>query len=386
MYSKIGIGNLNKKSYIPQHSKSEIYAVRVTKVILDEKTYPDLFSKMGEWDSIGIVFYDDINNPNPNFIESNFAYPLFPNIKNYPLKNEIIYLINLPSSDIYDNTGLSKSYYFTPLNVWNNINHNAIPENITGKELESKFLGNYFEEKEGIRSLKPYEGDILYEGRWGNSIRFSSTQPKTNNFWSSLDENQGDPILLLRNGQPDNPKGENWVYISENINKDKSNIYLTSSQKIPIKISSKNYESYKESPPEGSDSYKRPQIILSSYRILINSKDDHILLSSNKSINLNSLTTINLDSKNPTIINSPEIYLGGKEAEEPIVLGNKGVELLEKILDEIISVSDELGRLISLPPGTPFVTLNVASTMANVRLNQYKNQLKTILSKRNYST
>jgi hypothetical protein len=46
--------------------------------------------------------------------------------------------------------------------------------------------------------------------------------------------NNGDPITILRNGQPTKTSPEGWIPITENINNDLSSIYLTSTQKIPF--------------------------------------------------------------------------------------------------------------------------------------------------------
>lgn len=384
---KYSVGLGSKTSQVVGNNPTRdtsIYAVRVTRVLLDDKTYPDLFKEFGEWESLGLIFYDDIHSPDPLFIKENYAYSLFPNIKNYPLINEIVYLVNLPSLDLTTNSEYTKSYYFSPINLWNNIHHNAIPDNILEDNIPKRYdqinLGEYFKERDDVRGLKPYEGDIIYEGRWGNSIRFSSTQ-KDKNFWSKYGNN-GDPIIIIKNGQPINLSGEPWIPIDEDINKDPSGIYLTSYQKIPIFLSSNSYKSYDISPIE-SQEYLKPQIILNSDRIIINSKEDSILLSSQKTINLNSNETINLDSKKGFIVDSPKIFLGSKNATEPLVLGNKFKTLLEQILDELIELSTQLSTLSSLPPGVPFAPLNMSATKANFKLNSYKNQLKTLLSKRN---
>ncbi len=54
----------------------------------------------------------------------------------------------------------------------------------------------------------------------------------------------GDPILIIRNGQGTQNE-EGWVPTVEDINNDESSIYATSTQKIPLKASSTNYFSYK---------------------------------------------------------------------------------------------------------------------------------------------
>jgi hypothetical protein len=57
---------------------------------------------------------------------------------------------------------------------------------------------NEFVEKGNIHPLLPFEGDIIYEGRWGNSLRFGSTTKTSGSYqnnWSSFGE-KGDPILF----------------------------------------------------------------------------------------------------------------------------------------------------------------------------------------------
>jgi hypothetical protein len=58
-----------------------------------------------------------------------------------------------------------------------------------------------FNENSLIESILPFEGDYILEGRFGNTLRFGSTN-KINtgeNFWSDSGKN-GDPITILTNG------------------------------------------------------------------------------------------------------------------------------------------------------------------------------------------
>ena len=126
------------------------------------------------------------------------ASPLFPNISYVPLVNEVVFCVQAPSSDWSSNTAKFKHYYICPVNMWGNINTNPTPNpysrlkptsqdksilevdagssNKSSEEDDNTFKpGTYFREKSNIYPLFPYEGDIIYEGRWGNSIRFGST-------------------------------------------------------------------------------------------------------------------------------------------------------------------------------------------------------------------
>ena len=419
------------------------------------------------------------------------AFPLFANIKTYPLVNEVVFLISGPSGDYSSNSSKVKYYYLSTLNIWNSIHVNPTPnpyenlrpssQNKSIAEIEAGSTnksdevdtnqfkpGTYFTEKSDIYPLYPFEGDIIYEGRFGNSIRLGSTdiaynnntstnivdkkfetsytypsgetnlplsfnsklaninnnvgiffqsyendkisifiessesrvpnpnnlpsgelakaraekartlissftnlknninitskignipytkgvdnpndpkylqdqfvnikvlvqgsettnqpsQPTSLNNWSVSGSN-GDPILIFRNGQNPELKGPAQNTIVEDINKDLSSIYITSTQQIPIEVASQNdYLSYGEEKPKSPNQYAGAQVVLNSGRLVFNTTQDHIMLSSKKSINLNSIEGINVDTVGPVVIEAPEIKLGSNDAEESVLLGD----------------------------------------------------------------
>jgi hypothetical protein len=243
-------------------------------------------------------------------------------------------------------------------------------------------LGNTFKERSDIHPLLPFEGDVIYEGRWGNSIRIGSTVQNTPNNWSNIGAN-GDPILILRNGQGTQTQ-EGWIPTTEDINNDDSSIYLSSTQQIPIEASSTDYTSYKNNPPQKPKDYSGKQILISSGRLVFNTTEDHLLLSSNKSINLNSLGGINLDT-NTFTIQSQNIYLGSKNATEPLLLGNQTVELLNQLISNLSSFAQICSTLVSTPPGTPLGPLNIVSTQLDASLKALQANLNNLKSKYNYT-
>ena len=179
-----------------------IFSARVRYVMLEGETHPEVFKQYGEYQSIGGLFFNQLDNPNPNpeFSTDAFALPLFPNVTHIPVENEIVYIIQLPSNNIQDNVNSTVYYYFQPINIWGSVHHNAIPDPVGnlfnrsdsaqandyqkteggtirrvtdgGTEID---LGDDFNENISVRNLQPYEGDIIYEGRWGQSLRFGST-------------------------------------------------------------------------------------------------------------------------------------------------------------------------------------------------------------------
>jgi hypothetical protein len=83
-------------------------------------------------------------------------------------------------------------------------------------------------------------------------------------------DNNGDPLTILRNSQYDDGK-DAWIPQVEDINKEGSSVYMTSTQAIPIEVSSKSYSSYKTA-PTSPDKFAGEQIILNSGRLLFNTK------------------------------------------------------------------------------------------------------------------
>jgi hypothetical protein len=103
---------------------------------------------------------------------------------------------------------------------------------VTGSTLP---LGYTFEESDH-KNLQPFEGDVVLQGRFGQSVRFGSTVPsmKNSNNWSNSGNN-GDPITILVNKQGRQSTVSPFDSIIENINIDGSSIYMTSTQEIIIK-------------------------------------------------------------------------------------------------------------------------------------------------------
>jgi hypothetical protein len=387
---KFGISGLSKNALSPFSSpvnlKERIITSKRVKDIILDQNHPK-FIEYGEWASIGLVFVEDTTQPTS---ENNLItiYPLLSNLKLYPLLNEVITVISLPSAELETDPNSSKFYYLPPINIWGSQHHNAIPgisnlppsqqkdyqqteagsvRRVTDGGTEIN-LGKVFTEQLNINSLQPFEGDYILEGRFGNSLRFGSSQGK-------------DPITKIRNGQGPQTN-EGWTTIEENIQEDKASIYLTSTQQIPLQPNTFNYNSYPTS-PESVNQYSKPQILLNSGRIVLNANQDHVLLSAAKSINLNSQDSVNIDSKNKVVINSPQIYLGSKDATEPLLLGNKTIDLLRDVLLAFQATLNQLQVLTSLPPGAPFAPLNVQSAVSNQTISKALASLETLKSPNN---
>lgn len=389
-----------------------ITAVRVLSIVLDE-THPR-FEKLGGWNALGTIEYQLVDDPkkvNPLPI----AYPLAPNTKNYPLINEVVYLISLPNTGIGEISISKKPYYINIVSLWNHPHHNAYPSisneapptqqktynetqagspKIAIDNTKEIFLGNTFTEKSNIHPLLPFEGDFIQEGRWGNSIRLGSTVRYTPNTWSSSGTN-GDPITILRNGQGKQTE-QGWIPTTEDINNDESSIYLTSTQIIPLEAESISYASYSGSEaPSTPNTFNGNQIILNSGRLVFNSTYDHILLSSAKSVNLNAKASVNIDT-DKFIVQSNNTYLGNiKLATEPLMLGKKTTDVLRDLVNKLTPLVKALQSIQTAPtvPGAPVVFLNLIEPTTNllIILNSLSTELGassancTLISKNNFT-
>jgi hypothetical protein len=377
------------------NNKKQPLIIRVTDIILDEN-HPLIKNGTYGLNSIGLIIGFGTK---PHNISKQFsALPSNPNVKKIPTVNEHVEIlqstipnsngtqwfykeslglfgsstpngnqfpsttqtVNPPSQNVtYDQVGLGAV----------NIVSDTLPELVVNS-LSNPSQATYVI-KSDINPLLPFEGDIIHEGRFGNSLRFGSTAKslsKYGNNWSTAGNN-GDPIFIIRNGQsPTSPK-EGWIPVTEDINNDLSSVYLTSFQKIPFKS-------------KFLSEYTQPQVILNSSRIVINSTSDSIILQSQNLINLSSIRSININTPSTTI-QSSNIFLGSPQAEEPGVKGNTLNKKLDIILNSLITLVNVLEYQQVWPGGLPSPDGGTMMISSNVKtqLQQELDSLQDILSK-----
>ena len=370
----------------------KVIPARVTDIILDE-THPK-FTEYGGWNGIGTVNFEQVNTPEGKDVAKPIAKPFFPQFKSFPLVNEIVLLFYLPDSNMGVQDTSKIYYYLNAVSIWNHPHHNAYPnifDGVADEEQKQDYqaieggsvrrvedesteinlqgdnpTGGTFIERTNIHPILPFVGDNIFEGRFGNSIRLGSTTKSKGlykNNWSESGE-EGNPITILRNGQPTDAGDEGWIPIVDNINNDLSSIYLTSNQLIPIKASSTNYTGISdENIPEFPNQYKGNQVILNSGRVLLNSTTDSILLSSKKVISLSAKSDIGIATSGSIAMESGELKLGGSNAEQPAVLGDIFLDRLSGVMvglqAVITSLSQEPSLVLTPAPATALIeTLN----------------------------
>jgi hypothetical protein len=395
-YGVSALTRTNESSLDPiSNSGQDIISVRVKDIILDD-SHPE-FKAYGEWNGVGTIFFDLVNFP---FSEksANTARPLHSNNKFYPLINELVSLVFLASTETQTNTNITEAYYFPPINLWNSQHHNALPDSTqelsqntqqdyqnaeggSSQEVRRVYddstdinLGQGFNEQINTHPLLVFSGDNLIEGRWGNSIRLGSVIENSVNY----------PITIIRNGQPIDTSEEGWVPIKEDINKDISSIYLNETGSLELEAASTSYKSY-STIPEGVTSYIGNQIVLNSGRLVFNSKSSDILLTSNKSINLNTPTTLNIDSKE-TYIASEKIYLGDKQATEPLLKGDITIAQLNSVIDGLIQFFTVYGKEPSpYKPGSTPLANSIVGTLNKAKATLSRSGQGGAKSDRNFT-
>lgn len=382
----------------------KVIPARVTDIVLDE-THPK-FIEYGRWNGVGTINFEQVNTPEAKDVAKPIAKPFFPQFKSFPLVNEIVLLFSLPDSNMGVQDTSKIYYYLNAISIWNHPHHNAYPnifDGVNDEEQKQDYqaieggsvrrvedesteinlqgdnpTGGTFIERTNIHPILPFVGDNIFEGRFGNSIRLGSTTKSKGlykNNWSESGE-EGNPITILRNGQPTDSSDEGWIPIVDNINNDLSSIYLTSNQLIPIKASSTNYTGISdENIPEFPNQYKGNQVILNSGRVLLNSTTDSILLSSKKVISLSAKSDIGISTSGSIAMESGELKLGGSNAEQPAVLG-------DIFLDRLSGVMAGLSAVVTSLSQEPSLVLTPAPATALIEtLNQFQAAMEDFKSK-----
>jgi hypothetical protein len=129
--------------------------------------------------------------------------------------------------------------------------------------------------------------------------------------------------------------------------------------------------------------YLGNQIIINSGRVTLNSKDDSIFLFGKKAIGFSSAGTINFDSDDKFIVNSPQIYLG-LNSVEPLVKGNQLELILNDLLDSLNTLGNKL--LFAQDSNGVFLTsIITASKVLVADIKRLKPLIKNIKSNQNYT-
>ena len=357
-------------------SQNQMIPVRVIDVILDDTQQPD-WDNLGKSEAIGAIRYApltrDTNEEDTSILP--VAYPLVNDFKKLPLKNEIVFLVTAPGNQLDGSKLNVKTYYNTVVNIWNHPNHAGFPKD-TSKELD---LGPDIQELTDVNPLQPFPGDIIMDGRQGQSIRLGGfLSPKnilTNN------TNVGKPFTILSNGQKD--ADDPFNPIIEDINKDASSIYLVSDHTVPLEQARDKTSSYGvplNPRPDKADEYKGSQVLVNGGRLYFNAKDEGIFLNAKKYLELQS-DFINIDAEREVSLDAELILLGKIVAEapqsfrEPVLLGHQTTIFLTKLVNSVQRIAKTM-RSAKGDRGGPLPQINKRGKSEVKTLRRLKRDIK----------
>ena len=359
----------------------KVYGVITTKNTPNQ----ELFEQEGGFNGMGTIFYLDYEQ-SKNVVDVDLnackiAKSFRDDNQNYPLVGELVEIIDAPAPASQVGNNISQKYYTGVINIWNNSQQNSLSDNS---------LGNTFVENNDIRKIVPFEGDRIYQGRKGNGLRFGSTIKLYSNLneWSNVGKD-GDPITILVNGYVTTDSGSNIPNVEE-INKELSSIYLTSTQLIPLIPDRNNLLNPITKPLQVNKYFGKPQLLFNSDRIVINSKKDEVMIFAKTNIELNTNNVINLNAGERTHLNSPRNFIGtrsdGTLPTEPLLLGNQTINLLTDLMSAIGEFGGDVSSVVTPPAGSPIVDLNAAGSKLNLSINNLLGKIERILSQQNYTS
>ena len=183
-------------------------------------------------------------------------------------------------------------------------------------------------------------GDMLFEGRYGNSLRIGSrgaypliTISNGRNIGEITENTYDGSLISIISAGSLLDHFDNFQLASDSV---EGNPRLTSGCNDAEETQSFNYNFGND----GELPILSNQILINSDKITLNARNNNITLSSFVNMDLGAGNNLTINTRNYTSIESSNIYLGkqAQEKNEPLVLGNKLKELLEEIVGVIESL------------------------------------------------
>ena len=373
---------------------SSIYEALVVDVVLDH-THPE-YSDVDGYNigSIKVRIFDYNQTMSDELLP--WADPIDNTVQSYPLVGELVVLHKIRGNFFYTKKvplarRIQENAMLNLNSALQDRSSNTLSKAIQQQSeltADAHKFGQYFKPDSRVRQLKHFEGDTIFQGRMGQSIRFGSSQ---------LDPSSDGlaPNVIIRAGQGKDVEARQvsidtiFGLIVEDINKDVSSIWLVSDQVVPLEPSTIQAGSFMRSIKNPPQMFDGGQAIINSDRVIINSKNKSIMLFSGQDINLNSYGDVTIDTDTDIIgtanndiffrvgrnfdlfadeninelagknilllagerasILSKKIFIGSVEStSQPMVGGVALAEALEKLVDAISGTST-----IAITPSGP---------------------------------
>ena len=277
----------------------------------------------------------------PQYIQN--VKPFNSNIKQIPITGESVLVFQTINHESTPTESYPQWYYMYPIAIPSNVNTNILPTLVDDIIQDSKYTPR------DVSPLQPYRGDLTIEGRYGNSIRFGSTIDYQNDYsvtgtWSG--NKNGDPILIISNGRPYKTDKQ---FVTEDVSKDNSSLYLTSTQTLNTLKLSQPLTTYGIS--QGS------QFVGVADRVILQAKTEAAVIDANEVV----------------ILNTPgDVLIGGDDADQPIPHGSVLEEILMHLANAVLA-----GTTVSGVMGIPNATLEGIQAIQKIQsLNSTKYKIR----------
>jgi hypothetical protein len=330
-----------------------------------------------------------------------WAYPMDYSVSEYPLINEVVGIFSFRGRVFYtrrlnDKNLPNESVDFAVNEAISSDINTELYKNTEyeGVKSQTRFkggfgyegvAGRYYKINNRIRAVKRYEGDLIFESRFGQSIIFRAYDKDRENDsgdpeLSEYKDGGGNPMIIIRNRQrkllkydEKSPEELNLTsspneatikgtaeeknaggFIEPNINHDGSSIYITTGQTISKWVTTcykKMFGTGEEVPEfEGTTTFKYPilngdQIVVQSDRLILSarygeqfhySKNRYAVVTDSE-YTVDAHDQIVMTTHVKTVFNSPAIYLGEyDQTGEPALLGQTTVNWLYELCNWLL--------------------------------------------------
>ena len=346
-------------------------------------------------------------------------YPLFRGMTDTPIKGDQVLLCTFGGVDYYMgpvNTINSPNMNIDQINLANSSGLSGMVKTVVGapglskygisstfpastkiKRLQKKFTTELDDSLDRYKRKKLVEthGDMIFEGRHGNSIRVGSRDMNPYILFSNgrelgneTESNMDGTIFLISDDGTIHQHFPSDIIFEEEKGEAIPKLFNLASDTVGEQKENGQKRFIGSKDPEDAEStglydynYNEPQIFLNSDRITFNSKKESMFLSSYQNMVLGAGNTLNLISENETIIESSNIYLGrqakikkdegGDSPAEPLVMG----EQLRLFLTEFIEVMEQAHGLCQ---GAPIPIMDSTGAPLLPKIQQLKNKINSV--------
>ena len=415
--------NVTTKVPFGEDVRTPFYLQFVPGIVVDTITHPSVYKGYDNSDLINSItaiphITEDTKKRRLNLNEDDRYFPLMRGIFEVPAKGDPVLLCEIGGI----------KYYLGPLNTQNNPNWNTdnlysseptidnIPsvsetnpilasgESLNFQKIKlNRFAKRSIKKLDGEDAYNETHGDIMLEGRHGNSIRVGSRNTNPYVFISNARASQYNIQETLFDGSliSITEKGslfDHFGSVVETINSNTEDGTEESFQTDGFKLSSDTIEpdkinrlmealvsSVNNDRPSQEEIYQygnnenQNQMLFSSDRIIINTKNDDIYLSSKKDIHIGTGRHLTISSNEDLIVESEKTFLGNPKTNEmeSMVLGNTLIEVLQ----ETLTVLKEAQGLCT---GAPIPLVDSTMTPLSTKVVQIEQKLNNIISNKHF--